>query len=105
MIWLVARETLLVRSSIVDHKEFKYDMIGCELRVSGLRRRLITAISICMLLRVRFLTMFDVEYPDDSDVLLLRERVLIKVDSKQLDGLDAVKRVSKKEKANEVLPR
>lgn len=34
--------------------------------------------------------MFDVEYPDDPDVLLLRERILIKVDSKQLDGLDGL---------------
>lgn len=58
-----------------------------------------------MLLRVCFLTMFDVEYPDDPDVLLLRERILIKVDSKQLDGLDAENKASKREEANEMLAR
>jgi hypothetical protein len=34
--------------------------------------------------------MFDVEYPDNPNVLLLRKRVLVKVDSKQLNGFDSV---------------
>lgn len=92
MIWLVARETLLVCSSIAGQKKVEGDMVGCKLTALDLRRRSITTISICMLLRVRFLTMFDVKYPDNPDVFLLRELVLIKVDSKQLDGLDAVKK-------------
>lgn len=103
MIWLVARETLLVRSSIADQKEFEDDMGGCEFTVPDLRRRTITIISICMLLCVRFFTMFDVKYSDDPDVFLLRECVLIKIDSKQFDGPDTVKKMNKREEVNEVL--